>query len=141
MTFWNRLSIRPPWIAGVRLATAGACVRGPGPTKSEIRRAVHKGSANLIYDGVRTMSKSRSRRKRAIYRQKPGDELSIQQLEAVARYLGYSLVCLPGSADLVDCRTSHIVARGDIALNHLRSLYVERDLADIPELEALEGGQ
>jgi hypothetical protein len=73
-------------------------------------------------------------------RPKPGaDNLSIEQLEAIARYLGYSLVCLPGSADRVDCRTSMIVARGDIALNHLRSLYVERDLASIPELKATEG--
>jgi hypothetical protein len=87
------------------------------------------------------MSKSRSRRKNAVYRQKPGDELTIQQLEAIARYCGYRLVYFPASADLYDCRTSYIVARGDIALNHLRSLYVERDLADIPELEALEGGQ
>jgi hypothetical protein len=83
------------------------------------------------------MAKSRSRRKHAVYQQKLGDELSIRQLEAIARYLGYSLVvCLPCSTDLVDRRTSDIVARGDIALNHLRSLYVERDLqtSDIPEL-------
>ncbi len=89
------------------------------------------------------MAKSRSRRKRAVYRQKPGDELSIQQLEAIAKDLGYSLVCIRGhSADLVDRRTSYIVARCDVALNHLRSLYVERDLgADIiPELATSGGG-
>jgi len=82
------------------------------------------------------MVKSRARRKRAVYRRKPGDKLSIEQLEAVARYLGYSLVCYSAGADLVDCRTSYIVIRGDIALNHLRTLYVERDLKspDIPGL-------
>ena len=74
-------------------------------------------------------------------RPKPGaDNLTIEQLEAIARYFGYSLVCIRGhSADLVDCRTSLIVARGDIALNHLRSLFVERDLASIPELKATGG--
>jgi hypothetical protein len=82
--------------------------------------------------------KSRRRRKPSVYRQNPGADLSIEQLKAIARYCGYSLVHFhfPASADLYDCRSSHIVARGDIALNHLRSLYVERDLksADIPEL-------
>jgi hypothetical protein len=82
------------------------------------------------------MAQSRFRRKHAVYRPNPSDELSIEQLKAIARYLGYDLVCYSVSADLVDCRTSYIVARGDIALNHLRTLYVERDLksADIPEL-------
>jgi hypothetical protein len=87
--------------------------------------------------------KSRGRRKRAIYRPNPGDELSIEQLKAIARYCGFSLVHDSFGADLVDHRTSYVVARGDIALNHLRSLYVERDLGpdDIPELAtSSEGG-
>ena len=84
--------------------------------------------------------KSRSRRKRAVYRPNPGDELSLEQLKAIARYLGYDLAHYSFGADLVDHRTSMIVARGDIALSHLRTLYVERDLksADIPELHAGE---
>jgi hypothetical protein len=79
--------------------------------------------------------KSRRRRKPVVIWQ-PAADLSIPQLEAIARYLGYDLVCYSVSVDLVDHRTSYIVARGDIALNHLRSLYVERDLksADIPGL-------
>jgi hypothetical protein len=89
--------------------------------------------------------KSPRRPKRAVYRQKPGNELTIEQLEAIARYLGYSLVCIRGySPDLYDCRSGTIEKRGDDALDHLRSLYVERDLrtfAGIPELEALEGGR
>ena len=74
------------------------------------------------------MSKSRCRRKRAVYRQKPGNELSIEQLKAIARYCGYETRNYSVCVDLVDNRTSYIVARGDIALNHLRSLYVERDI-------------
>jgi hypothetical protein len=75
--------------------------------------------------------------KKSRRRPKPGAELSIRQLEAVARYLGYSLVCIPASTSLYDCRTGNIEARGDDALDHLRLLYIERDLqtlADIPEL-------
>jgi hypothetical protein len=88
------------------------------------------------------MAKSRSRRKPAVYRQKPGDELLIEQLEAIARHLGYDLVHYSFGADLVDRRTSYIVDRGDIALNHLRTLYVERDLGPdvIPELATSGGG-
>jgi hypothetical protein len=108
--------------------------RGLCPTKMEVRNRHSAPSPwfrNFMFLEDRLPKKSRRR-------PKPGaDNLSISQLEAIAKYLGYSLVCLPGSADLVDCRTSYIVARGGIALNHLRSLYVERDLAvlaDIPEL-------
>jgi len=73
------------------------------------------------------MGKSRSRHKRALYRPKPGDELTIEQLESIARYLGYSLVCIRGySPDLYDCRTGCIEKRGDDALDHLRSIYVDR---------------
>ena len=71
-------------------------------------------------------------------RPKPGAELSIEQLKAIANYLGY---CLTYSIELYDCRTGNIEARGDSALDHLRSLYVERDLgvlASIPELAAPE---
>ena len=74
------------------------------------------------------------------YRPKPGADLSVEQLKAIALYLGYQLVLalLPYfSASLYDCRTGNVEARGDDAFNHLRTLYVGRDLrtfADIPEL-------
>jgi hypothetical protein len=77
-------------------------------------------------------------------RPKPGAELSIEQLGAITRYCGYQLVHFPASADLYDCRTGNIEARGDRALDHLRSLYVERDvgvLANIPEFRVGESGQ
>ena len=76
------------------------------------------------------------------YRPKPGADLSVQQLKAIARYLGYDLVLTwPPyySASLYDCRSGSIKKRGDQAFDHLRSLYVERDLgvlASIPELKA-----
>jgi hypothetical protein len=67
-------------------------------------------------------------------RPKPEAVLSIEQLEAIANYLGYRLTY---SIELYDTRSGNIEARGDRALQQLRSLYLERDLgvlADIPEL-------
>ena len=63
-----------------------------------------------------------------IYRQKPSHELSIEKLEKLAKYLGYSLVCYPGNTDLYDCRNGMVTARGDIALSYLRQVYVEHQL-------------
>jgi hypothetical protein len=80
--------------------------------------------------------------KKACVRRKPGAELSIEQLKAVARYLGYSLVHAPLiTACLYGCRSGNIVKRGDRAFDYQRFLYSERALllADIPELSASEG--
>lgn len=80
--------------------------------------------------------------KKARVRRKPGAELSIEQLKAVARYLGYSHLHAPLiTACLYDCRSGNIVKRGDRAFDHQRFLYSERALllADIPELSASEG--
>ena len=85
------------------------------------------------------------KRKPLAYRPKPGADLSVEQLKAIARYLGYDLVLTwPPyySASLYDCRTGNIKKRGDKAFDHLRWLYVARDLgvlADIPELKVSEG--
>jgi hypothetical protein len=74
--------------------------------------------------------------KKSRARRKPGDELTIEQLEAVARYCGYSLIHSPLiQTCLYDCRSSKIVKRGDRALDHLRNLYTERATCD-PDIAA-----
>jgi hypothetical protein len=88
------------------------------------------------------MANSRSRRKHAVYRPKPGAELTIEQLQAIAKYLGYQLV--QTSPPLVrfclyDCRNGNVKAHDNSALDHLRRLYLDRDLASAPELKATEG--
>ena len=73
------------------------------------------------------------------HRPKPGADLSIPQLKAIAKYLGYQLVQTAPPLirfSLYDCRSGS-VRRDDSALDHLRALYVNLDLADIP---ATEGG-
>jgi hypothetical protein len=82
------------------------------------------------------MSKLRGQRK--------AKNLSIEQLSAIARHLGYELVVIwppHYSASLYDCRTGNIEKRGDAAFEHLRFLYKERALGvleDIPGLDAAE---
>jgi hypothetical protein len=69
--------------------------------------------------------------------QRKAANLSIEQLEAIAKYLGYSLVCVPGSVSLYDRRSTRIVKRDRHALDHIRSIYTERALgalADIPSV-------
>jgi hypothetical protein len=67
------------------------------------------------------------------HHQRPANELSIQVLERIAWFLGYELICTDFSTSLFDERNGWVVAQGDIALSHLRTLYVERELEHVLE--------
>jgi hypothetical protein len=64
---------------------------------------------------------------------KLGNELSIKDLERIAWYLGYELVCTDFSVSLYDCRNGQIAGQDDVALSYLRTVYVEQQLDDALE--------